>query len=103
VTAVLSVKQSLSASGLPGGTWISAAANHGSKREWLAPADGYKLPAYTRVDLGAGVPLGENVELQFNVKNATDERITSANGFGIVIPEPPRTFALTLRYRLGAL
>jgi iron complex outermembrane recepter protein len=103
VTAVLSAKQPLHLAWLPQGSWVSAALNYGSKREWLAPADDYKLPAYTRLDLGAAVPIGDAFELQFNVKNATDERITSANGFGIVIPEAPRTFGLTLRWKTGAL
>jgi iron complex outermembrane recepter protein len=103
VTAILSVKHTLQSELLPAGTWLSAALNYGSEREWIAPADPYKLPAYTRLDLGAAVPLGANIEVQFNIKNATDARITSANGFGIVIPEPPRTYALALRYRSGAL
>jgi iron complex outermembrane recepter protein len=103
LTAVLSVKQPLNVPWLPQGSWISAALNHGGKREWIAPADDYKLPAYTRLDLGANVPIGDAFELQFNVKNATDERITSANGFGIVIPEAPRTFGISLRFKTGAL
>jgi catecholate siderophore receptor len=103
VTAVLSAKQPLSFSWLPQGSWVSAALNYGSKREWLAPADDYKLPGYTRLDLGAAVPISDDFELQANIKNATDQRITSANGFGIVIPEAPRTFGLTLRWRTGAL
>jgi iron complex outermembrane recepter protein len=103
LTAVLSIRQALRASGLPAGAWVSAAANYGSSREWIAPADPYKLPAYTRLDLAAGLPLGAHAELQLNIKNATDARITSANGFGIVIPEPPRAFALSVRYRFGSL
>jgi iron complex outermembrane recepter protein len=103
VTAVLSLRQALSFDVLPAGTWVSAAVNYGSKREWIAPADPYKLPAYARLDLAAGMPLGSSAELQFNLKNATDERITSANGFGIVIPEPPRSIGVSLRWRAGVL
>ena len=103
MTAVLSVKQRLHAAWLPNGAWVSAAANHGSQREWIAPTNPYKLPAYTRVDLGASMPLGERAEVQFNVKNASNQRITSANGFGIVIPEAPRSYGVSLRFKTGTL
>jgi hypothetical protein len=38
-----------------------------------------------------------------NLKNATDQRVLLSNGYGLVAPDAPRTFALTLRYRMGAL
>jgi outer membrane receptor protein involved in Fe transport len=101
-TAVLSVKQDIGAAWLPAGTWLSAAANYGSKREWLPTIDEYKLPAYTRLDLAANVPLGA-FELQFNLKNATDERIVLSNGYGMNALDTPRTIGVSLRYKQGAL
>ncbi len=102
LTAVLSVRQALSADWAPPGAWVSGAVNYGSKREWLPTIDEYKLPAYTRVDLAAGIPLG-NFELQFNIKNLLDERIALSNGFGLVAPDTPRTFGVLLRWRTGSL
>jgi iron complex outermembrane recepter protein len=101
-TAVLSIKQDIGAAWLPAGTWLSAAANYGSKREWLPTIDEYKLPAYTRLDLAANVPLGA-FELQFNLKNATDERIVLSNGYGLNALDTPRTIGVSLRYKQGAL
>lgn len=72
------------------------------KREWLPTIDDYKLPAYARLDLAAGWSL-DRWEWQVNLKNATDERITLSNGYGLVAPDAPRTLAVTLRYRTGAL
>jgi iron complex outermembrane receptor protein len=84
------------------GSWFAADLAHAGKREWQPTGDPYKLPAYTRLDLAAGWKF-DQWELQANLKNATDQRITLSNGYGLVAPDAPRTFALTLRYRSGAL
>jgi iron complex outermembrane recepter protein len=82
-------------------TWFAADVAHAGRREFTPSGDPYKLPAYTRLDLGAGWK-GENWEVQVNLKNATDERILLANGFALVAPDAPRTFGVVLRYRFGA-
>jgi iron complex outermembrane recepter protein len=84
------------------GTWFAADVAYAGEREWLPTGDPYKLPAYTRIDLAAGWKFAQ-WELQANLKNATDQRVLLSNGYGLVAPDAPRTFALTLRYRMGAL
>jgi hypothetical protein len=37
--------------------------------------------------------------LQFNLNNATDERLLLANGYGLVSPEAPRSVGFTLRFK----
>lgn len=84
------------------GAWFAADVSYAGKREWLPTIDDYKLPAYARLDLAAGWSL-DRWEWQVNLKNATDERITLSNGYGLVAPDAPRTLAITLRYRTGVL
>jgi iron complex outermembrane recepter protein len=105
VTAVLSLKQRLGGGAegglapLPAGTWVSASLAAGSKREWRPEGSAYKLPAYTRLDFAAAIPLSDRLELQFNLNNATDERLLLANGYGLVSPEAPRSVGFTLRFK----
>jgi outer membrane receptor protein involved in Fe transport len=84
------------------GAWFAADVSYAGKREWLPTIDDYKLPAYSRLDLTAGWSL-DRWEWQVNLKSATDERIVLSNGYGLVAPDAPRTLAVTLRYRTGAL
>jgi iron complex outermembrane receptor protein len=89
-------------SGALAGTWFAADASHAGKREFTPSTDPYKLPAYTRIDIGAGWR-GENWDVQFNIKNLTDERILLANGFALVAPDAPRTVSVAVRYQFGSL
>jgi iron complex outermembrane recepter protein len=89
-------------SGALAGSWWAADLAYAGQREWLPTGDSYKLPAYTRLDLAAGWKF-EQWEIQANLKNATDERITLSNGYGLVAPDAPRTFGITVRYRTGVL
>jgi TonB dependent receptor len=79
---------------------INLSVAYASKREQQPTVDEYKLPAYTRLDAGAAVPLG-NVEVQVNIKNVLNERITLSNGYGLVAPDVPRTFGVALHYKAG--
>lgn len=104
VTAVASIKQHSSPNflgWLPPGSWVAGTVSYGSSREWTPATDSYKLPAYVRIDLGARIAVGRNVDVQLNIKNLLDERITLANGFGLVAPDAARTFGVTLRWTSG--
>jgi iron complex outermembrane recepter protein len=90
------------AEGWLGDTWFAPNLAYASEREWNPNGSAYKLPAYTRLDLAAGWSEG-NWELQLNLKNATDERIVLANGFGVAASDTPRAFGVTVRYRMGSL
>jgi len=62
-----------------------------------------ELSAYTRVDLGARLHVGERTEVALDLLNAGDQRyFTGGNAFGLgsVLPGQTRTLALTLRHRL---
>ncbi len=62
-----------------------------------------RLPGYTLVNLGFGYET-RNWVANFNLKNVTDERYFRANfpnlfGGAVVLPELPRHFSASLRYR----
>jgi outer membrane receptor protein involved in Fe transport len=86
---------------LPAGSWLSGTVSYGSAREWTPLTDPVRLPAYVRLDLGVGLALGSDAEVQFNVKNVLDDRTVQANGYGLVAPDVPRTFGVTLRWAMG--
>jgi iron complex outermembrane receptor protein len=85
------------------GLTLGGNASYGGKRPYMVPNTPVGLPAYTRVDLFASYPLGDSFEVQINVNNIADERILTANGYGRVQFDQPRTALLTLRYRIGSL
>lgn len=84
------------------GLSLSATASHADS-VYSGQSKAVKLPSYTIVDLGATYELG-NWLFRGTVKNAFDEKYFRANftelfGSTIVLPEAPRSFAVTAIYK----
>lgn len=84
------------------GVSLSATASHADS-VYSGQSKAVKLPDYTVVDLGATYALG-NWLFRGTVKNAFDEKYFRANftelfGSTIVLPEAPRSFAVTAIYK----
>ncbi len=84
------------------GLSLSATASHADS-VYSGQSQVVKLPSYTVVDLGATYSLG-NWLFRGTVKNAFDEEYFRANftelfGSTIVLPEQPRSFAVTAIYK----
>lgn len=84
------------------GLSLSATASHADS-VYSGQSKAVKLPDYTVVDLGATYELG-NWLFRGTVKNAFDEKYFRANftelfGSTIVLPEAPRSFAVTAIYK----
>lgn len=77
--------------------------SYASSRPYVVPNVESDLDSYTRVDVYAAYALYEQLELQLNVQNVTNERVLLANGYGLVQFDTPRTYALTMRYKFGSL
>jgi iron complex outermembrane recepter protein len=92
-----------------GSLWLSYAWQHGADARWSVGGGVFHqserftdlfndtvLPAYTRIDLSAGLTI-DSWKLQLNLKNAANRRLfESSNATAVIFPSPPRNLQLTL-------
>ena len=99
----ISVEQDLFVGDLP--VRVNGVASYVGETTWRLPNvlpgsfpdEPSELPSFVQVDLGAAADFGPTT-VQLNVKNVLDEEIVLGNGFGLVAPQAPRTFQLSVRH-----